>query len=301
MAEEQEQHGELVGKLKVIGAVLTILGSLGGGFFFVADRKCPDIVIDAEEAGRPTVASNACVRLSKTSDIDAERAKRADAKAKARPGGQVATAPKPIPPSPAPVPAPVPTTKQAEAAGVPPPPAAPTPSAQSDGERPRPVPANVPVEQPPAPPPPISAVRTLCREPAMPKSLDGLTSLDSQLCALAACAGELAETDANVALLVGWRNLAKGLERSTCKIGDREALSGLKTFQRLLDVVNASPIPDAAAAHELCSVIRNKTIASLNSARERISPPEPPPPQCAKAGEQVSASVISYVERLGVH
>lgn len=268
---------------------------IGGGLLSVAVgavllngiEGCPAIVVTAERTRVETVSSSVCKALY-VNDIklDAERKRQAAlGKPSSAPqsttpvaGSEAAKSQTQSAPTPAPVPVPV---------------TAPTPVA------PPPVLASV------EPPPPVVAapvdpVRKLCPSLVIPTGAASVSTFDSQVCAIAACAGESASVDDNIAMLVGWRNLTNGLERDACRAGDRAFLSDNKTMGRVLDAIEQAPIPEADPAHDVCRAIRNKAVISMNAARPRLLPPDRIPASCPKTAGDTSAAVAAFIDRFGL-
>jgi len=268
----------------IVGSVICAL------FVASATNKaagCPAIVIAAERSGNETYQSWAC-RTFYTNDIqlDEER-KRQAALGKPSSAPQSST-PTPVAAAEAPkaqtqtVPVPV---------HVPAPVAAPTPAAAP------PVLASV---EPPVVAAPVDPVRKLCPSLVIPTGAASVSTFDSQVCAIAACAGESASVDDNIAMLVGWRNLTNGLERDACRVGDRAFLSDNKTMGRVLDAIEQAPIPEADPAHDVCRAIRNKAVISMNAARPRLLPPDRIPASCPKTAGDTSAAVAAFIDRFGL-
>lgn len=202
------------------------------------------------------------------------------------------------PSSPPPMPGPPQATKQKEAAKLPevasPTPAAPTPHptppvATSASTSP---PVNTTLSEV-APRP--SLLRVLCQNFSIPKAAESATTLDAQICAIAACTGEYAGSSPALALLVDWRNLTQGLERNSCRHLDRIALADNRTVGRVLDAVYDTQLPDAGAERAVCRAIKEAALAMIHNRQATLRPSSEKANSCPPA--TLSSEVQSFADR----
>lgn len=237
---------EALGKLPKIVQILILLTLIILPFVIPIIRDkilvdvCPVVVYEERQRGKLTYKSTILCWATKESDI----ASIAESRAPRLP---------PVVTKPSPEPKPVAEAKPEVSPSPPSPLAVASPT----------VAALVPTPSP-------SLLDTICPRRAVPASVSDKVPLDGQICAVAACAGNVADTDQSLMLLIEWRRLIKELEKQPCRTPDKRAVSNVGTIDRIHDAVDKIPIPISLKHREICRAVKNTATEQIEAARREM-------------------------------